>query len=133
MKYTLTLNEHQAEVIKRACERYMRLCIGQLEYVTDVTIWGEAEPKEGHAIEANRVRAYTEALKYEMFGFQMNESWGIGQAPAKAKTAYDIEQVIRHRLAWDLRPPKDGNTMLNINYDTPMKYGEHDLPKMEGE
>jgi len=132
MKYTLELTENQAAVIQRACEIYMRLCIGQLEHVLDVTIWGEAEVKEVHAIEANRVRAFSDALKYEMFGFQPQESWGVHQAPNRVRTAYDVLQVIRHRLALDIRPLNEQNKW-NINYNTPIKCGDEELPKMKGE
>jgi hypothetical protein len=132
MKYTIELTENQAAVIQRACEVYMRLCIGQLEHVHDVTIWGEAEPKEGHAIEANRVRAYSNALKFEMFGFNPQESWGVYQSPNRIRTAYDVIQVIRHRLAWDIRPLQDGKGW-NVNYNTPLQCGDEPLPEITHE
>lgn len=125
--YILELTGAQARVIQRACEIYSRLCMGQLEHVTDITIWGEAEPKEEHAIEASRIRAHANVMKFEMFGFQPAESWGIYQTPNPARTAWDIYQVIRHRLACDIRPTPE---RWSVDYNTPMKCGDEKLPKI---
>jgi hypothetical protein len=70
------------------------------------------------------------ALKPALTGLDMNSSYGIGcqDMPEDRTQAFDIMQVVRHRLACD-RSPEGGS---GVDFQTPMRWGTKPLPEMEG-
>jgi hypothetical protein len=62
-------------------------------------------------------------------GLPRNAYHGIfsDKIPDEARVAWDLHQVIRHRLSWDDQP--EGG--ITVNFDTPMKYGKEELAIIE--
>lgn len=101
--YNLILTDQQAEIVKEALELYFRVAFGQLEEVRHHIghgVWNY--PEFCNKIEAAK----------EMLGRIRIQ----GYIPKQYKIAWDIMQVIRHRISWD-RNPEGG---LFVNFDVPM-------------
>ena len=69
-----------------------------------------------------------ERLSLVLYGFpSINMSYGINckEVPKEAKLAFDMQQVIRHRLSWDEKgnpPHRDWNTMWTHSFDEPTNH-----------
>lgn len=117
-KYTLTLNERQAEVLVAALDFYSRIGIGQFEEL--VHVYEGAQMGLGDATSGAKLQAakrYIEDAKHELTGFPANASHSILNPKVNDtfRVAYDIQKVVRHRLAWDKSP--DGGT--GVWFDKP--------------
>ncbi|MDD3070866.1 MAG: hypothetical protein PHX88_06690 [Methanoculleus horonobensis] len=119
---TLTLTEEQAYTLWEALETYNSLMIGRFSAVTDLflarhfdraaaaavlqearqTVMPELDPRGYHGIESKEVRE-------------------------QARVAFDVEQVLRHALAWH-RHPEGG---ITIDFDKPYQTGPEPLPRAE--
>jgi len=75
-----------------------------------------------------------ENLLYEvkklLTGLKHNVNPGITMVNNNAKIAYDLHQVIRHRLAWDENPEGD---FWNVFFDTPMQVSDQPLAEINKE
>ena len=118
MKYGLCqLNSEHCQVLMKALDLYSRLLIGQFDMLKDtVTDWKKWSPKANELIEQ---------LKQEVYGFSSGASYGIHspEVDDDARVAWDVQQVLRNRLAWD-RNPKGG---MQVSFDSPMKSSEQPL------
>lgn len=122
--YRLTINEKQADLIVRALEFYERVGgLGQLEVVTEPWIFRCGADK----LEDAR-RALAQAKSY-LTGFGHGASYGIysPEVPDEHRVAYDLQQVIRHRLAWD-RTPLGG---MGVWFDEPHQTSQVALAEIE--
>lgn len=132
MKWNLLIDEEHASVIINALDLYSRLLMGQIEeldrFFRDL---GFREREDVYKkIDVEVLEALVGMLKAATFpGCPKNGSYGIynEEISDKARVAWDIHQVIRHRLAWH-RVGKDPdvdvrvfNEMLGVSFDTPMK------------
>jgi hypothetical protein len=125
-KYNLTLNDHQAQVLIQALDLFSRIGIGQFEEVLQVY-----DPNAKLALkERERIRAGLNIAKTEA-GHPSNGSYGIHHPKVDDdfRVAYDLQQVIRHRLAWDRKPEGD----ITVPFDKPMQIGQEPLAKIEQE
>lgn len=64
-------------------------------------------------------------------GMHPNASWGISspEISDRARIAFDLKQVVRHRLAWDAN--SEGG--IAVSFDRPMRTSfEEDLAHIEG-
>ena len=139
-KYKIELTKKQAETVMVACEVLARLGIGQFRDALEhlplerLPIWSEDLQSIGKTISR-----YT---KHNVDGWCTHLSIGNYDTRDEARTAWDIYQVIRHKLSW-LRAvadgivesetsPRDWQKMMGVNYDEPMKTSDEPLPKMEG-
>jgi hypothetical protein len=133
--YTLTLTDRQMHVISRACEVIARLGIGQLpEALREL-------PKPDSGIDWIEWNTDCEAVCKIMSKYLpgningWNSNLSIHHADNGARIAWDLHQVIRHRLAWDsatARGITDGTTrdwsqMLGVHFDAPSKTAEEPL------
>lgn len=122
MKYQLTLNERQLEVINKALDFYSRMAAGQfgelLSWFSGFN-WVKSPDAED--------RESLEWLKERLTGLRRNAYRSIVTCPEPARIAYDIYQVIRNRLAWD-RNPKGG---IQVSYDDPHQVSAETLPEIE--
>ena len=129
-RYTIELNEHQAQTIAQACEILARLGIGQfrdaLEQLPTTAFrpdgWNEDMDTIGRMLSKHTIS--------NVDGW--HSSLGIHQKQVReqSKDAWDLYQVIRHRLSWD-RAISEGITdgksrnwsggMMGVNYDEPHK------------
>lgn len=138
-EYTIKVTEHQAQVIRDACELYSRVCMEQ---------WQEAfhlaplKKEVDHGLLRDDLRSSAKLLSQHLVqDIDGSGSFlGIGHKDLsdKARTAYDVHQVVRKRLAWDeaieknyvkdTTSPRDFTTMLGVQYDEAMRYGKDNLP-----
>lgn len=136
--YTLTLTEDQAQTLAFACEVLARLGMGQYKDALDhLPMRDNIDWSAWH----DDMRAIGMILSKHMpmgiDGYRSN--LGIHKASSESRLAWDLYQVIRHRLAWDravARGVTDGKTrnwneMLGVNYDESCKTSEETLAKME--
>lgn len=110
--YTVELAEAHAEVLARALDLYSRVGTGQLEEVLAVFDAGHELPAEAREL----ARAYIDSAKVSV-GLPASGHRGIhGEATRdEFRVAYDLQQVVRHRLAWDRRP--EGG--FQVDFDEP--------------
>jgi hypothetical protein len=121
-KYTLTLNEKQAQILVSALDLYSRIGIGQFEEVLQVY---DRDLKLDHD-QRERIRKALNVAKGEA-GHPSNGSYGIHNPEVRGefRTAYDIQQVVRNRLAWDRKPQGD----ITVDFDKPDRIGTEPLAK----
>jgi len=119
-KYTLTLNEEQARILIRALDLYSRIGIGQFEEVAQVYDRG----LKLDLTTRDRIRAGLNIAKVEA-GHPVNGSYGIHNEKVddEFRVAYDLQKVVRHRLAWD-HQPQGG---MGVHFDTPDQSGSQPL------
>lgn len=120
--YAIHLNAAQAQAISTACEVLARLGIGQIEDALHHLPPRDGGPNEGWADDVQAVRSLMKKHMGQVTGFRMGKSADL------ANTAWDLHQVVRHRLAWDRNPA--GNT-CSVSFDPPIKSGPEPLAWME--
>jgi len=108
---------------------YSRIGIGQFEEIVHGSFifdWGSPVSWNN---QYDQIRHLLDGVKFNLIGMPFNASLGIcgPDTPERAKIAYDIQQVVRHRLAWD-REPKGGYT---VDFDKPMQCSNLELPKIK--
>ncbi len=122
--YNLKFNQEQAQIIIRALDLYARIGIGQFESILDVY----DRPCNLDLKERDGIR---EGLRHAKLcaGHPENGSFGIHNSKVRDefRAAFDIQQVIRHRVAHD-RSPEGGN---QIDFDTPYRISSQPLPEIE--
>lgn len=118
-KYLLEIDEEQAKVLVRACDLLSRVHGGQLDTIVHVLLTGGGCANGGCTIDhltpiqINTLQDTLGSLR-PLLPQQAIMSPKISD---EARTAYDLQQVIRHRLAWDNNP--DGGATVDFN--TPMQ------------
>ena len=121
--YTLHLTEKQAGEISLACEILARLRMGQIDM-------------------ALRELPLAESLDYWNERVIENVLKPLYRKDGKRAgcAAWDLHQIIRHRLAWDrayrdgiVKPgdARDWNQMMGVIYDEPLPMGGEPLAKIE--
>ncbi len=135
-QYVLTLTETQAEVMNQALEVLARLGIGQFR---DALYLMPLRPTADYSLMGSMVEIEKILRRH------MNDN-GLGPSMRAAESehtqvAWDMYQVIRHRLSWDravedglvasLDAPRDWLKMTGVNYDDPMRTGPEPLAKIE--
>ena len=133
MKITMEINEEQAHTLLKALDAFSRLHMGQLNIVmSDILI---SHQKRFEKEQLNMVLAIPKAILdlsdsiSAMFtGMPPNASFSIGspEIPDMAREAYDMQQVLRYKLAWE----KNLSGGYTVNFQKPMKTSELDLPKV---
>lgn len=138
-KYTITVTERQAHIISQACDLMARIGIGQ---------WPEFLHHLPGANKMNWNDMREELLpimsKYLVPAIGISgwgSSLGVGSDKSAPDTdeAFDLNAVIRHRLAWDRAMDNgitDGTTrnwpeMMGVYYDEPMHWGKEPLAVIE--
>lgn len=135
MKYNLILTENQCLAISSACDIVCRLMSGQ---------WSQAveccRDKNGENIfDYDLVKKIESIIKPEM-GLNPDEYWGVGKYE-DADILWDIHQVLRHRISWDLaikqglieneESQRDWSTMRGVSFSEPMKFSKTEpLPEI---
>lgn len=126
MKYNLLLSDEQADVLVRALDLYSRIGIGQFEEVLNVY---DRHLKLDLAQRETLRHLLTNAKM--AVGLPANGGPSIGnqeKVREEFRVAWDIQQVVRHRLSHDRRP--EGNPS-NMNFDTPHHTSQLPLPGIE--
>lgn len=125
--YTLHINATQARAISTACEVLARLGMGQFKDALEHLPLRETMPDGWHEdMEgiAHILKKHTTIIP-GVGAYLANVSHKTSD---QSKTAWDIYQVVRHRLAWDARP--EGNPM-SVMFDQPLKTSPEPLAWME--
>lgn len=122
--YQLFITESQAQVLVDALDLYSRIGSGQLEEVSHIL-------RLNPGIQHEKVAA-VEGLAKEAANCWMGRAGGRhGISSEKIhdvfRVAWDLQQVIRHRLAWD-RNPKGG---IQVNFDEPLKSSREPLASIK--
>lgn len=122
--YHLAMTERQAQVLVNALDLYSRIGMGQLTEIAHIlrmTVVGNPSDTVD-ALDA------VERLTREASSMWMGGSGGYyGITSEKIsdvfRVAWDLQQVIRYRLAWD-RKPEGG---IQVHFDDPMKTSAEEL------
>ncbi|MFA5407736.1 MAG: hypothetical protein WC343_03090 [Bacilli bacterium] len=96
---TLTLTEEQADTLLAALDIYSRLKMGQFSAVTDLF-------PARHFDRTAAAAALKEARQAVMPELDPRGYYGIRnlEAGEQARVAFDVQQVLRHALAWHRYP-----------------------------
>lgn len=138
MTYQLTLTERQAQVLQTALEAYARLGIGQwrpavehlpLRKDQDWSAWHDTLDAIGILLAQHTLHGID--------GWRQSLSITGADVRPEAQIAWDLHQVVRHRLAWDqavargdvasLEAPRNWRAMLGVQFDDPMQWGPEPL------
>ena len=121
-KYTLTMNEEQAQLLVKALDLYSRIGIGQFEEVLQVYD-PTAKLSPGTRDDIRQQLDFAKAAA----GHPANGSYGIHSPEVRDefRAAYDIQQVVRNRLAYDRKP--EGNPS-SVHFDEPRQISKVPLP-----
>ena len=121
--YTLTITEKQAQEISRACEILARLQMGQIDMAL-------------RELPLDKPLDYQQQLYIENY----LESLYRQDGERYDSVAWDLYQVVRHRLAWDraiaageVKPNgrRNWGTMMGVIYDEPLRMGGEPLAGIE--
>ncbi|WP_455233489.1 hypothetical protein [Geopseudomonas aromaticivorans] len=132
-QYTLTLSAQQAAVLQHAMEVYARLGMGQVD---DALRCLPAPATVDICERAEVIREVERQLAPVMRG----PDGRLPPTSPQSKSAWDLYQVIRHRLAWDrayakgiLKPgePRRWSEMFGCQYDEPLPSSGEPLARME--
>ena len=131
-RYTLTINKEQARVIREALEVYSRLKHGQISDLRNLFMDRWCEPNGSF----NWSSEYLfDELKRVIFpDLEKNASYGVGnKVYPESSVAWDVMQVLRHRLAWDRLKDegKDKPEHWGVHYNEPMRFGSEPLAHIE--
>jgi len=132
LSYNLKISVDHGYLLIKALDFYSRIFMGQLGEIEYLVRMEELHPVEGHKPDLEKVKSLCDELKAEIFGMPQNMSWGIRntQVGVDAQRAYEIQQILRHRLAHDLYPLKPGQ-WGGVIYDTPMGITGNPMPELQ--
>lgn len=137
--YTITVTERQARIISNACDLMARIGIGQwpefLHYLPGANrmAWNDIRKEllpimSKHLVPVVGISGWGSSL-------------GVGSDKSAPDTdeAFDLNAVIRHRLAWDRAMDSgitDGATrnwpeMMGVDYDEPAHWGDEPLAEIK--
>lgn len=112
-KYNLEITEKQAKIIIQSLDFFSRMGCGQWNEIFYHPSIGFSKEPNINEIARNNIN-FTKNL---IMGLGKNEFIGIFESDECNKIAWDILQVIRHRIAWD-NEPRGG---IQVIFDTPFK------------
>ena len=142
-KYTLTVTEKQLQTINNALELFIRVGLGQLQEIYYQVVLRHIVARPGHEPDYEKIHKMLDVLAMELFGFEtLGASWGMysSELPNEFRRAYDIQQVVRNRLAvdrWEAKTEEqrtaDRIGKWSVDFDPPHKTSTEDemMPKIE--
>ena len=130
--YTLTINKEQARIICEALEVYSRLKHGQIDELRNLFRDRWCEPNGSFNWSSEFL---FDSLKAIIFPeLEKNASYGVGsKIYPEGTVAWDVMQVLRHRLAWDRLKAEglDKPEFYGVQYNPPMRFGSEPLAQIE--
>lgn len=121
-KYTLTLTSTQARAVIQALDLYSRVGMRQLDAIgTALTFELRREDAAESREAVQAARHGLDAVK-QALGFGPGASLSIRGAPLPARLAYDVQQVLRQRVAHTESPGGSG-----VWHDDPLPVTDHPL------
>ena len=127
------VTKSQAAVMREALEFYARLKAGQIDMVLhDCYIDRFGAGDWNHDTKTEHCNALKRAIFPEL---NLNASYGVGSKTYPEQgIAWDIMQVLRHKLAWD-RVAEEGKEKpdypMQVQYGSPMAFSSEPLPQIE--
>ncbi len=139
--YRLTINERQAQTISKACEMLARLGMGQLDdALRELPMRGGVEWERWHADVRHVGRILSAHMPGNIDGHSSHLGISSERVSEDSQIAWDLYQVIRHRVAWD-RAIAEGKTdgtvrawdkgMMGVHFDEPMTVSAQPLGRIE--
>lgn len=131
MAYQITISEKQAGIIQTALELYSRIHMGQFDVIVDQLL-GYRKIRELSWEAIQELRDGMRALEPVFTGLSPHAYYGIhsDMVSDNARVAWDLQQVVRNRLAWDNDPAPDvkdrwkDSRRFGVQYDDPMQSSE---------
>lgn len=129
--YQLILSERQAITLVSALDLYSRIGMGQIEEIVQILKLNPGVLDENNSCKPTRLEAITELAK-EAAECWMGRSGGYNGIFSEKihdvfRISWDLQQVIRHRIAWD-RKPTGG---LQVDFDEPLKSSNEPLASIK--
>jgi hypothetical protein len=140
-RYTLEVNETQLKTIMAATELLSRVTGGQWQEMID---WLPLKaPTEWSALHDDvdvMTHLLSQHMKDNIDG--RSSAFGVGnpQCHEYHDVAYDIKKTIEHKISWERaveegiveseESPRKYPEMLTVNFDNPMNFSGHPLPKI---
>lgn len=136
--YQVTMTEAQLKVVSEACDLLARIQLGQWTYAFDhLPIDKDIDWGIYHLVK-DRIQSMTPLiLEKGMDG--VSGSYGVSHPslPPQNGIAFDIRDVIRHKLAWEkaveegivesVESPRKWPAMIGVDYGTPTHWGSEPL------
>ena len=123
-KWQLVINHSQALTMIQALDLYSRIHMGQIE---EITRYGSALLP---AVPSGDLGSWFNSIKAKMFPeLPSGHAYHGIHSPVisdVARVAWDLQQVVRHRVSWDTEDPKDKPPFRGVNYDPPIKSSEEE-------
>jgi hypothetical protein len=120
-KHILEMDEEQAIIIEWALDLFSRVHMGQW---AELATWANVSPDEvvecGEVLDETAVAFGVRPERNSFYGITSNEIHD------RARVAWDIQQVVRHCVAWE-RNPEGGFT---VEFDSPLCVSGKQLPEM---
>ena len=140
--YTLTITEAQARAISFACELFQRVQLGQWEEIVDwLPMKRPINYDQLHADRRTIGKILSQHMIDEIDGYGSSLGVGHPDLPGNNGVLYDLQCVIRKKLAWESAvergviesedSPRKWPEMMQVSYDDPMKWGDEPLATME--
>lgn len=123
-KWQLTINHNQALTLIQALDLYSRIFMGQIE---EITRYGKALLP---AVPSGELAEWFNNIKAKMFPeLPSGHAYHGIHSPEiddVARVAWDLQQVIRHRVSWDTENTNDNDQyrFRGVNFDPPLRSSE---------
>ena len=140
--YNLQVTEEQLKVISTACELLSRIQGGQIsEAFEHLPLKKGVDWNVYHKIKDEVTKRMPEILEDGIDGW--SSSFGVGSTKVHKyhDIAWDLYTTTRHQLSWEyaieqgwvenFNSPRDFKNMLGVSFDSPMKFSEEPLAKIE--
>ena len=126
--YHLYLTERQAQILTEALDLFSRIGMGQFGEIGYIlSVYQNKNTSEDSYTKINKIdeirRLAREAANIWMGSSGSYHGITSDNISDVFRVAWDLQQVIRHRLAWD-RSPSGG---LQVNFDTPLRSSQEPL------
>jgi len=127
--YNLKITKEQAEILVKALDLYSRIGIGQFEEILKHPTWQRRIFSDKMSYTSlDEARYFLDNVRQIITG-QRHGGIGITVSEEHNRIAYDILQVIQHKLAWDDKP--EGDT--TVKFHEPMQRANHKMATIEKE
>ena len=139
--YTLTITKDQAQVLTKATEILARLGIGQFRDALECLPTHEFMPDGWHEDMDSVGRTLSRHMIGGIDGYRSSLGIRNKDVSEASRIAWDLYQVLRHRLAWDLAAAegtvvsadsqRKWPEMMQVHYDEPSRVSEQPLALIE--
>jgi len=140
--YQMTVTKEQLQVISNACELLSRIQGGQiLEAFDHLPLKKGVDWSVYHEIQDEVTKRMPEILEDDIDGRRSHFGVGSSKLPDSHDIAWDLYTTTRHQLSWeyaieqgwvkDFNSTRNWDKMFGVSFDTPMKFSEQPLIKIE--